>query len=531
MKRPNAVWITALILGWFFDFLFWKHAPGINFAIYVLLCLAGGFVVLGMEGIKPAWKALLLLLPVLFFAAMSFIRQEPFSMLLSFAFSLGLMGVLACTYLGGDWLRYGVADYIVNFLKLAGSMIARPLTFLTGNRKQTLAEGTSGEAAANPKTGQKQIWAILRGVLIAIPIVAIFATLLASADAVFAQRLNDLTRLFRLENLPEYIFRGVYILIGAYLLIGIFLHAAQKSRVEKLVGEDKALVPQFLGFTEAAVVLGAVALLFAVFVVIQFQYFFGGQANIHIDGYTYAEYARRGFGELVAVAFFSLLLFLGLSGITRRETSAKRGAFSGLGIGMVALVAVMLISAYQRLRLYEAAYGFSRLRTYTNVFMIWLGVVLLVMVVLEILRKERVFTTAALLAGIGFAVTLALLNVDGFIVRQNVARSVAGKELDVATLASLSTDGIPAMVEAYQSPLLSSGLQDSVGAALACMQASAPSHPDIGWQSFTLTGLWSRKALKSLDLSSYKVNKDNGLVKVTSPQGKEYDCQGSVMSD
>jgi hypothetical protein len=309
------------------------------------------------------------------------------------------------------------------------------------------------------------------------------------------------------------------------------LHAAQKSRDEKLVGGNKPLVPAFLGFTEAAVVLGAVEALFIVFVVIQFQYFFGGQANINVEGYTYAEYARRGFGELVAVAFFSLLLFLGLSGIVKRETSAKRWAFSGLGIGMVALIAVMLFSAFQRLRLYEAAYGFSRPRIYTHVFMFWLGVLLAVVVVLEIFRKERTFMTAVLLASIGFAVALTLLNVDVFIVRQNVTRAVHGEELDVAYLASLSSDAVPALVEAYQSSSLPSGIREAVGASLACMQASASPHPDTGWRSFTLTRLWSQNALQGLDLSGYKVDKDNWPTKVTSPQGEEYKCWGSGMGD
>jgi hypothetical protein len=91
----------------------------------------------------------------------------------------------------------------------------------------------------------------------------------------------------------------------------VYLHAATQSKDEKLVGEEKPVLPPFLGFTEAAIVLGSVAVLFAAFVYIQFQYFFGGQANIHIDGYTYSEYARRGFGELITVAVFSLLLILG----------------------------------------------------------------------------------------------------------------------------------------------------------------------------------------------------------------------------
>ena len=532
MKRTNILWITALLLGWCFDFLFWKHAQGINFAIYVGLVLAGGCLVLGLNGFKPAWKSLLLIIPILFFAVMTFFRQEQMSLFLSFGLTLGLMGLLAASFLGGRWPWYGLSDYVANYARLIGSMVARPLMFLSKSRKAAAVAGPVDSVGPGSRPGWKRFWAILRGVLIALPIVAVFAALLSSADLVFAQRLNDFAKLFRLEKLPEYIFRAVYILIGAYALAGIFLHAAQKSTDEKLFSE-KPLVPQFLGFTEAAVVLGAVVLLFALFVIIQFQYFFGGQTNIGIQGYTFSEYARRGFGELVAVAFFSLLLFLGLSAIVRRQSRNQRWAFSGLGIGMVALVGVMLVSAFQRLLLYEAAYGFSRLRMYTHIFMIWLGVLLAVVVLLELLRRERLFPLAALLAAIGFAATLVLINVDGSIVRQNVRRAEAGKGLDVAYLASLSTDSLPALVQAYQSSSLPPGTREAAGAALVCQAYRNPDRSKVDWREFTLTRFWSQRALKPVEVSlkQYKLQSDAWPASVTSPQGNIYDCYGSSYGD
>jgi hypothetical protein len=536
MKRPNVLWITALVLGWSFDFLFWQHMPpGISFAIYVLLCLAGGFLVLLWEGIKPAWKSLLLLLPIAFFSAMTFIRQESLSQFLSFAFTLGLLGLLAVSYLGGRWPWYGLFDYLANFFKLAGSMLSRGLALLIESRKPAAAGDQAEAAAAGRRSGWKPFWAVLRGVLIAVPVVAIFAALLSSADLVFAKRLNEFIALFRLEHLPEYIFRAVYILIGAYLLVGVILHAAQKSRDEKLVGEEKPLVPAFLGFTEAAVVLGAVEALFLAFVVIQFQYFFGGAANIHqfnypnTAGFTYADYARRGFGELVAVAFCSLLLFLGLSGIVKRETPSQRRAFSGLGIGMVVLIAVILASAFQRLLLYEAAYGFTRLRTYTHVFMLWLGVLLAAVVVLEILRRERLFVTAGLLAAIGFAVTLNLLNVDAFIVRQNVGRAPEGKGLDVAYLASLSSDSVPELAAEFRAPSLPGMTRDAVGAVLVCRLHNGSMRPTEGWRSYTLTGWQADLAMQAVQakLDKYRVDDSGWPVKVYTPGSVMYECWGS----
>ena len=132
----------------------------------------------------------------------------------------------------------------------------------------------------------------------------------------------------------------------------------------------------------------------------------------------------KGFGELVTVAFFSLLLLLGLGAITRRENENQRRTFSGLGVGLLGLVIVMLIAAFQRLGLYEAAYGFSRLRTYTHVFMIWLGLLLVAVVILEVLRRERVIGLGMVLASLGFVISLSVLNVDAFIVKQNIQREI-----------------------------------------------------------------------------------------------------------
>jgi hypothetical protein len=371
----------------------------------------------------------------------------------------------------------------------------------------------------------------VRGLLFAIPVVAFFAALLSSADLVFAQGLNDLVKLFSLENLPEYIFRMIYIVILAYVLAGVYLHAANRSGDEKLLGLEKSIAPHFLGFTEASIVLGSVVLLFAVFVAIQFRYFFGGQANINLSGYTFAEYARRGFGELVTVAFFAMLLFLGLSTITRRETALQQKVFSALGIALLALVAVMLISAYQRLVLYETAYGFTRLRTYTHVFMVWVAVLLACVVALDLFQRQRAFAVAALLASLGFGLSLTLLNVDAFIFQRNVTRFEQGQSLDVGYLATLSSDAVPAMVNLYQSPVAAATTRDRVGAALACIQFQADSRQgDQSWQSFHLSQYQSEVSLRLVTdkLKIYTVENGSWPVTVKTPLEEKYNCSSDT---
>ena len=525
---PNRFWILVILLGWSFDFLFWQKSLGINFAIFAALCLVTGILLLQLDGLRLSQRAGLLLIPIAFLTGMTFIRLEPVTVFLSISMVLFLMGVFALTYRNGEWIRYSLLDYIFGYLRLFGSMIVRPIGFVSQNRRFS-----SGQ----PSTGEKrsaQAWPVVRGIVIALPVIAIFASLLSSADPVFAKQFENLTDLFKIDNLPEYIFRLAYILIFAYALAGTFLHAAQKSD-EKV--EEKTWITPFLGFTESTIVLGSVVILFVAFVIVQFQYFFGGQANINIEGYTFSEYARRGFGELVTVAFFSLLLLLASGAITRRETETRRRTFSMLGVGLVGLLIVMLIAAFQRLVLYEAAYGFSRLRTYTHVFMIWLGVLLVAVVVLEVLRRERAIGLAMIVTALGFIVSINILNVDAFIVNQNVQREIRSTtdkafargraDLDAQYFLDLSDDAIPPLVNAFQSKSVPETVKEKIGAALACkLYERQQAVSQISWQGFHFSRLNADTAFQQADkeLDAYQIVDKDWPVMVETPGGEEFSC-------
>ena len=525
MFNSKRFWTTTILLGIAFDILFWDKVPGISFPIFVALILLGGILVLADSGVRPNKRVLGLILPIGFFATMTFVRAEPLTTFLNYTLTFVFMGFFALSYLGGRWFSYSLSDYVVGMFRLAGSAIGGPLSFINETRKEREHSEEYGQDGV--KSGTRKIFPVLRGLIFAIPVVAIFAGLLSSADLVFAQRMDNFIEIFRLENLPEYIFRGILILIIAYILLGVLLYAAQKSQDEKLVGEEKPLLAPFLGFTESSIILSSVLLLFAAFVTVQFQYFFGGQANINIEGYTYAEYARQGFGELVTVALFSLFLFLGLSSATRREKTGQQKTFSALGITLVLLVLIMLVSAFRRLILYETAYGFSRLRTYPHVFMIWLGALLVAVVILEILRKQRAFALAMTIAIVGFAATLNLLNVDGFIVRQNVMRSAGGAKLDMAYLASLSNDAIPALENAMNESSVSTFTREAVSASLIChwYQNESRLKETRPWQSFHLSHWQAIQIYAEINpLEGYKINRADWQLRVISPNGREFDC-------
>ena len=525
IKHITRLGLVSLFLAWSFDQLFWQKAPGISFFIFVLMCLGAGIALTWHEHKRPAASSLFLIPAIVFFALMTFLRLEPFTLFISRSLASWGMVLLSLTWLGGQWWRYNVGDHLENTLRWIGYLLVKPVeTYGTARRQGGSGEFPAGSEASPPSamriTGRfqaKTIGSVLIGMLLALPVLLILAALLAEADPIFARQLAGLLKILNLENLAEYIIRLTYILIGAYLLCGALIYALLSSRDEKVRDAEKPRLPPFIGWVEGSTILASVNLLFAFFVVIQLRYFFGGRANIAIDGFTYSEYARRGFGELVAVAFISLLLLLSLGMFTNRSGGWPRRTFSALGIGLMGLVLVILVSAFQRLLLYEAAYGFTRIRAYTHVFMVWLGVFLLLTVIIETLGRLRYFALVTVLIGFGFGLSLTLLNVDGLIVRQNMVRAVQGERLDTAYLISLSEDAVPVLFEQFDSGRLTPAIQDDIGVVLACRMAMTEDPRSRPWPSFH----WSREQAARLfqshqvQLAEYPVRRVDGVWKVT----------------
>ncbi len=515
--KTGMLFAGVIILGFLFDLLFWDHEWGINFPIYVIFLLAGGIYLAYRESIKIEKIHGFLMAGILFFALSGLWRREPLGLFMNLVLTLGMMATLAVSFRKALWPSYGLLDYIEKI----GMMPFRGLRSFGEIRPEEKRNGKD-------EGKRKGLGGIARGFLLALPIVFILGSLLASADYFFAEWVNEIFSFLDLDNLAELFGRGILILVVSYILLGVYVFALKNSQDEKLLGDGKSLLPPFLGFQEAVIVLGSVIGLFAIFVGIQLRYFFGGTVNINLDGFTYAEYARQGFGELVAVAVISVALFVALSLVSKRKTEGEKKWFSGMGTLLFALVGVILISAYQRLLLYESVYGFTRTRTNVHVFMIWLGVFLIALIALEISGRRRFFTLALMLGLLGFAASVNILNVDAFIVRANAERLRLTGVIDVAYLALLSTDATPVLIEEAENS--SEGDSQKLIAALACQAMRNEGFEESGdWQAFTFSLRAARNGweefLESPDAKRIEAQaNDEFYVERMRVDGESFDC-------
>lgn len=479
--------LVALALGVIIELLFFEHSPGLSFPIWALCSIAALLGIAASISLRPSRSGWLLPIPILFFSAQIYLRQEPLVIALSVLLSLWLFGLWIQSFRGGRLLSYG-------WLDLAAAFFLVPLNSLLlawAPLRRSLGElfGAGG--------GRRKLYAVLRGVLLAIPVVAVFVALLSSADLIFSGYVDDALRWLDLERIGELVARGLLIAASTIFVLGSLVMALRR-RDQSLMREGQPFFEPFLGITESAIVLGAVNLLFLAFVVIQFTYLFGGQANISSAGFTYADYARRGFGELVAVSLLSLGMILVLGAWTKRSSRGEELVFRLQSALLVVLVGVILGSALLRLQLYEAAYGFTRLRTYTHILILWMAAAFLVFLVLLFLNRLRSIPAAAMLVLLGFAATLSFFRVDPFIVGANSARYAQSGSIDAAYLLSLSDEAIPGLVRlAQQAPL---DLRRDVLPELACRRAMLEENQaSVGWQSLNLPQQQARQALERIE--------------------------------
>ncbi len=463
-KHPWQIWLAALALAWGFDLLFWQKPVGISFIIWIALCVIALIYLGVVEGARKATRTYLILAVGMALAAVTLVRTEPFTRFMGGWMALLALSMGVMTFSNGFWTRFRLVDYVVQSFWMLWAALSRPVE-LAGNTLEIEKEKAGGSGL---KAVLRKAMPVLVGIGLALPVILIFGSLLASADIVFGDLMEQVVDLFRIERWFEYLFRIFYVLVFTYLFAGVLMHALHPKKEMEAPQTQQGWIKPFLGAASALIVLISVDVLFIVFVSIQFQYLFGGEANIRSIGYTYSEYARKGFGELVTVAILSLLIYLCLATITRMEKKGSKIAFSAASVTLLGLVMVMLWSALSRMLLYESAYGFTRLRAYTHVFIYCMGVLLLGTIVLEIIRRRGHFALLLLIASFGFVFALAGLNVDAYIARHNIERAHTVKDLDTHTLDMLSADAVPVLVNALDDEQMNQDDRDNLAAGLVC---------------------------------------------------------------
>lgn len=230
-------------------------------------------------------------------------------------------------------------------------------------------------------------------------------------------------------------------------------------------------------------------------------------SSIHLTaGETFAEATHRGFGQMIVAAMLCAMVIITLD--RRALRNGRERSVRLLSWGVIAASLVIVACAYQRVRYYEAAYGYTEQRLYVQVIC---GVVSLALLALawelrSAINVPRLIRHVALVA-IACVAGLSYWNTAAWIVGANVARYERTRKLDVNYLDRLvrsSPDATPAVIAALPSlaPADASRLRESLQRAFVDRSILLPP-PETGrlsWYELSLRRAEARAALRSAGL-------------------------------
>ncbi len=519
--------LAAGLMGILGNVLLRQTPWGLNAFLFVTLFTAA-MIVLAVRH-RPELltvRTLALQGAMVFFGAMFVIRDSIELRVYDTFAILILMGVLVLPNFGVNARIAGAFHYVVGFLWSGLSSALAPLVLL----------GSDIEWKSMPGNRlSKNIFSVLRGLAIALPLVLIFGALFMAADAAYEGMVNRAIN-FELDTVISHV---VLTSLFAWLTAGYFrgtlvepfraavpveptVSPIPKESVETpsdsakdtggnaSVNERASFVDNFatetaetpnslpnnatilehinrsdppnttestaaaiaepkkrdwqnfdnsklpsvftLGTVETVIILGLVDLLFLSFVIFQVPYLFGGMELVqNTPDFKLADYARRGFGELVAVAALVLPMLLVSHWLLRRETQRLEGLFRILAGVQIALLFVIMASAVQRLVLLtgELGYGMTTVRFYPMVFMAWLAVVFVWFGITVLRGGRKHFAWGALWSAIVILGATNLMNPDAYIASTNIKLMQQGREFDAHYNANLSDDALPVLMASF----------------------------------------------------------------------------------
>ena len=279
----------------------------------------------------------------------------------------------------------------------------------------------------------KKLGFILLGIGISIPFLILIIALLCSADAVFA---DTISHLFDFDFHFGDIIRILCVLILVLLISYCTLRFLNKRTLTEEVSDLRNFEPLI-----ANTILSLTSSLYLFFSFIQILYLFIGNMELP-EGYTYAQYAREGFFQLLAVCILNVILVLFFLACFKENLLMKV-----LLTVISCCTYIMITSSALRMCMYIASYHLTFLR----LFVLWTLLVLAILlggILVLIYRPHFPMFRYMLVTVTSCYICFSFAHPDYWIAKYNLSPERAEHSLletDTEYLCGLSTDAAPAI--------------------------------------------------------------------------------------
>ncbi len=485
--------VYGIISGISFAYLILVPLVGIGIVVYAAIQLAMIFYLIKDRIEIKNKKALLLFIPIFILTLRYFISD-------SFIFYLPNFAVIFLLY--STMILLFMDDLcIINqgflFIKKILCTVFKPLAYFNIPIKWSIE---------SKKDNPNRILAkkILVGIVISIPCLIVITFLLSAADLVFESKIDVLFNSFENFVSPETVFKIIVGLLCGFYLFGLFYIVFEGKKEIKVEANPEAIEKIELKPQGDVVIINVILIsiltIYTIFALIQFKYLFAAafSAISLPNGLTYAEYARRGFFELLFLSFINIGLILIVIYLIRdkiynsNNTSGK--IIKALMIYLCAITVLLLISSFYRMMLYNNEFGFTELRLLVTIFLIFEAIGLIITFYYIIKPKFNILAFYSVICLV-FYLTINMINLDYIIARKNIDMYYEDKDLDVYYLYTLSSDAAPQMERLLSDK--DSNIKQAANDYFEKIKTQSAYTKD--WQSFNLSRNRAMKIKNQLD--------------------------------
>lgn len=292
---------------------------------------------------------------------------------------------------------------------------------------------------------KRRLGGVVAGIACAIPVLLVVVPLLVSSDAAF----EGLVSSFHLED------QGLHF---CALLLGLFLALVLFSQLFHLPYADEAQVQKkpMQGWLDPIPVVSflvVLSIVYVLYLVSQGAYFLDAFKGLLPEGFSFAEYARRGFFEVWWLCILNLLLVFFSLFLSKKKSGKAPFAVRLLALFICLFSLFLIATSVSKLVLYIQNYGMTRLRILTNAAMLGLGVVFLA-VMLRLFVPKIPYMKITVVTATVILLALSFANVDRIVASYNVRAYQNGwlDSIDVETVSELSDAAVPYLLELLDDP-------------------------------------------------------------------------------
>ncbi|MGN1443226.1 MAG: DUF4153 domain-containing protein, partial [Acutalibacteraceae bacterium] len=304
------------------------------------------------------------------------------------------------------------------------------------------------KAAFSGRKKSKGMSGAVLGVILAVPVLAVVIVLLTNGDAAF----ENLTSKFADLLFSGYAFASILVTLVLSVYIFSVMYASRNRFAASDHEKSRKAVNGFHCLSVSIIngFLGAVSAVYVVYLFSQLTYFFGAfggtiPASVRM---SVAEYSRRGFFEMSAVAAINLgLIFLAVL-LAKRTDGKIAKSVKGISLFLCVFTELLIITAMSKMALYISRYGLTRKRIFVTAAILVLFVTF-ICVMIRLFKKNFPYMKIVFAVFLLVYSFLSVVNVNAVIANYNVDAFLSGRldTVDTEMLASFGSAGVEPLMK------------------------------------------------------------------------------------